>query len=191
MRWKQLIISSRDFLGEFSICPVYTGMNPDPRRAGDHVCDLPRVYGDEPLTISDYNIFNIVSENFPRLRRRRDESVRLENRTKDGQILFLSVFFDQKVLSAKMPSENILHTDGITISGKEEYRWQSVRKRTQPAKWSLTGSTGSRQNGTRSRKIKRLDVAGISGTGCWVTIIPCMRRSVMSQIIRCGLQGPG
>ena len=28
MRWKQLIISSRDFLGEFSICPVYTGMNP-------------------------------------------------------------------------------------------------------------------------------------------------------------------
>ena len=80
---------------------------------------------------------------------------------KDGQILFLSVFFDQKVLSAKMPSENILHTDGVTISGREEYRWQSVRKRTQPANWSLTGSTEFRQNRMRPRKIKHLGAAGI------------------------------
>ena len=41
------------------------------------------------------------SREFSRLRRRRDESVRLENKMKDGQILSLSVFFDQKVLSAK------------------------------------------------------------------------------------------
>ena len=53
-----------------------------------------------------------------------------------------------------MPSENILHTDGVTISGKEEYRWQSVRKRTQPANWSLTGSTEFRQNRFDPTKIK-------------------------------------
>ena len=33
-------------------------------------------------------------------------------------LAFLPVFC-QKVLSAKMPSENILHTDGVTIFGKE------------------------------------------------------------------------
>lgn len=37
--------------------------------------------------------FNITSENSPRLRRRWDKSARLENMVKDGQILFLSVFF--------------------------------------------------------------------------------------------------
>ena len=40
--------SHRNLLGEFSICPVYMGINLNIRMYEYGFGDLPRVYGDEP-----------------------------------------------------------------------------------------------------------------------------------------------
>ena len=40
--------SHRNVLGEFSICPVYMGINLNIRMYEYGFGDLPRVYGDEP-----------------------------------------------------------------------------------------------------------------------------------------------
>ena len=59
-------------------------------------------------------VFSMTSENpLPRLHRRRDESTKFKNIAKDRRIYYRLSFFDQKVLSAKMPFENMLHTDDI------------------------------------------------------------------------------
>lgn len=41
--------SHRNLLGEFSICPVYMGINLNIRMYEYGFGDLPRVYGDEPV----------------------------------------------------------------------------------------------------------------------------------------------
>ena len=46
---KKRLANHRNPLEEFSICPVYTGMNPNRGTPSDTSANLPRMHGDEPF----------------------------------------------------------------------------------------------------------------------------------------------
>lgn len=83
------------------ICPVCTGMNRRTIACLDRWSHLPRMHGDMLAALAGNQ--RILGCN--------ETNSQIEHIAEDGQILFLSVFFDQKVLSAKTYSEKVIHTD--------------------------------------------------------------------------------
>lgn len=83
------------------ICPVHTRMNRRTIACPDRWSHLPRMHGDMLAALAGNQ--RILGCN--------ETNSQIEHIAEDGQILFLSVFFDQKVLSAKTYSEKVIHTD--------------------------------------------------------------------------------
>ena len=67
----------------------------------DRWSHLPRTHGDMLAALAGNQRILACNET----------NSQIEHIAEDGQILFLSVFFDQKVLSAKTYSEKVIHTD--------------------------------------------------------------------------------